>query len=1276
MTVRRRKVPDPGNRKVLVAAYKQARTFIRKSGKAKTATTKATAEAKARTNANAAANELLAKNRNTFIKGYSNLKTPTRLHMSPAKRQALKNKLSDFKQEIARGKAAEKAAEKATAAKATAEKKEAAAKAKEAANKKATEAKAAEEAANTTLQNVKNLNSSTAAFSLNAARQALSAYNIRHAKLIRFGRKKPEPAAVTSLRSKLKAANTTKSNAARAAALHELQTYAKGTNVETEQLKRLLSAYNRAGTKGQKNNNGVNEIRQKIKIAGVKELPPISAWLKTHTNRSGNSKDNVSAVMIKLLNAYKAAHPYEANIVAPKNVKDLRRRMKAVTNKKAKAARIEGISGANKIGKLNRLRIALGRNKELKNARNASNTAAAARRMAEIAQFKTNLNRTNYEVTPAIRTQIAQLKNKNLSKKLANFNRTQNQSRVHLMTLLEGTEPLSLKNRLDIRRRVKNDKLQNALKKFNKAAEIQKFKNLLANTTTKRVGPFNRHRIAQLGNNNLTAKLAAFNEAKAKKNTTLAALKTAAAAINFKNNADIARARSLLDAYNKAHKGRPGWSNNKKVQEIRSQLKKINNNAARQSNASRQRLMGLLTSKPLTPLSLKNRLDIRRRVKNDKLQTKLKEFNDEMKTSASPNQPPGKGIGARLRSVNLFGTRAKAEAVAAKKATENAAAKNNALAHIRGLTDLLEKNPNSSIFVRNAEKALRNYNESNTNNNEHANVTALRAKLKHITGQPHKRPARPVQPPPPTPTKGFLGRMGNRLRPKPVNANAAAANRVLINDMAKIRKVNETTLKNAKAAYEAYRLAHRYQLPFKNAQEYKNLGQRIRNYESTQVPPRKGFLAGMFTRQPQTFNNSKLRNALQKHLSGTQEIYNKAVIRAILAHTNIQLTPNQRNQLQRKLQTRAGRFAGALGRGALTAGGALAAGTMIVVPAILSGLAKGGRMTIAQLKQVIANPRATQEQKVAAAIAAGLFKRVGSYGEPIPYGYVLKSGNSTIGSFGLGYYRNNKAIESQIKYRTNKPSGVSVGVGPNRYGYGYRPNGYGNRYNNYYGYGPRRNNRGGPAAGPSAPAGGIVFAPKINVGAARIGAQTFGGTRVGGQQMGGSRVRTGNAGSTTLKTGNTGGVQVSNVGKVSNAGKANVGTRPTNTGLTVSAPTSNGSRQLAATPEQLIRGAGGAEAIEKGVQALNAANGNVARARAASKLPNNTFTNIYALGGPVAAKKAVALRRRSRASKKKKHVVHKAKKQYIKLTPYQFRRLTDHIKKNNLRKVLIKEITH
>ena len=121
---------------------------------------------------------------------------------------------------------------------------------------------------------------------------------------------------------------------------------------------------------------------------------------------------------------------------------------------------------------------------------------------------------------------------------------------------------------------------------------------------------------------------------------------------------------------------------------------------------------------------------------------------------------------------------------------------------------------------------------------------------------------------------------------------------------------------------------------------------------------------------------------------------------------------------------------------------------------------------------------------------------------------------------------------------------------------------------------------------------------------------------------------------------------------------------------------------MSATSEQLIRGAGGAEAVEQGIKALNAANGNVTKAKAASRLPNNTFTNIYAMGGPVAAKRLVESRRRRRtvggrrAPTKKKRVARKPKKQYIKLTPYQFRRLTDHIKKNNLRKVLIKEITH
>jgi hypothetical protein len=163
-------------------------------------------------------------------------------------------------------------------------------------------------------------------------------------------------------------------------------------------------------------------------------------------------------------------------------------------------------------------------------------------------------------------------------------------------------------------------------------------------------------------------------------------------------------------------------------------------------------------------------------------------------------------------------------------------------------------------------------------------------------------------------------------------------------------------------------------------------------------------------------------------------------------------------------------------------------------------------------------------------------------------------------------------------------------------------------------------------------------------------------------------------------------ISISNIGKVSNSGRvSNAGTGR----LAVSAPTTNGTRQLGATSEQLIRGAGGAEAVEQGIKALNAANGNVARAKAASKLPNNTFTNIYAMGGPVAAKRIVEQRRRRRSvggarvgtgargtPGKKKRVVRKPRKQYIKLTPYQFKRLTDHIKKNNLRKVLIKEITH
>ena len=150
-------------------------------------------------------------------------------------------------------------------------------------------------------------------------------------------------------------------------------------------------------------------------------------------------------------------------------------------------------------------------------------------------------------------------------------------------------------------------------------------------------------------------------------------------------------------------------------------------------------------------------------------------------------------------------------------------------------------------------------------------------------------------------------------------------------------------------------------------------------------------------------------------------------------------------------------------------------------------------------------------------------------------------------------------------------------------------------------------------------------------------------------------------GSQRTSTGNVGG---------SRATMSNSGPR-----ATMGGPVGGG--VVTTTPEQLIRTAGGSEAIEKGIEALRSANGNVNKARSVSKLPLKTFTNIYAMGGPVAAKKYVQSRRRRRTvTSKKKRVVRKPRKQYIKLTPYQFKRLTDHIKKNNLRKVLIKEITH
>ena len=420
---------------------------------------------------------------------------------------------------------------------------------------------------------------------------------------------------------------------------------------------------------------------------------------------------------------------------------------------------------------------------------------------------------------------------------------------------------------------------------------------------------------------------------------------------------------------------------------------------------------------------------------------------------------------------------------------------------------------------------------------------------------------------------------------------------------------------------------------------------------------------------PPSFNEAAARNALRNYLSETvKPKYNKALVNAILRLPKENLNNNTRKQLILSQQSRLRRAAGVLGRGAwagtkLTAKGVgtLTLGAVVAAPAILAGLGYAGYMTVSQLGSVMRNPKASQAQKDAArnaAIKAGVFKPRGANNVSIPIGYVRK-----LGSFGNGYYRNKNAAASQLSRLRYGPeykpsvSGVSAGTQTNT-----KPSGPSGPW--------------GPVGGSWGPGGGIVFKPQITVGAARIGAQTFGGTRVGGQQMGGSRLRGGNTGSTTLKTGNTGGAQVSNSGRVSNSGTTSNAGR-----LAVSAPTSGGNRQLSATSEQLIRGAGGAEAVEKGIEALRNANGNVTRAKAASRLPSSTFTNIYAMGGPVAAKRLVEQRRRRRgtgtrgAPGKKKRVARKPKK-YIKLTPYQFKRLTDHIKKNNLRRVLIKEITH
>jgi hypothetical protein len=378
------------------------------------------------------------------------------------------------------------------------------------------------------------------------------------------------------------------------------------------------------------------------------------------------------------------------------------------------------------------------------------------------------------------------------------------------------------------------------------------------------------------------------------------------------------------------------------------------------------------------------------------------------------------------------------------------------------------------------------------------------------------------------------------------------------------------------------------------------------------------------------------RNALNKYLAThVMSKYNKSVVNASLRLTSPKMYTNQ--------------------KGMGTLGGAAA-----TTETPSSGHGAAPVSTNGARGAASAAPASTNGARGAGGFFSSLFarKQAGSSCPPsfipfkkgmkIPFGYVLKT-NIVNGKPTTGYFLNTEREYGPAPKPTGKTTGVSVGVGPSRYG---------NRYGNRYGYG---NNYGNGRGGSSS---GIVFKPQITVGAARIGAQTFGGTRVGGQQMGGSRAATGNVGGTTVKTGNTGGARV-------NGGNGR--------GLAVSAPLPSGVRKLNTTSEQLIREAGGNEAIEKGINALRSANGNIAKAKAMTRLPNKTFTNIYAMGGPVAAKKLVEQRRRRRRhgpGARKKRVSHKPRKQYIRLTPYQFKRLTDHIKKNNLRKVLIKEITH
>ena len=812
------------------------------------------------------------------------------------------------------------------------------------------------------------------------------------------------------------------------------------------------------------------------------------------------------------LSKFRANRAAAAAEAAPKKAANKAAREKAAANKAAvELSRLMQLvvgNGSQPISRMNRFRIARHRNQGLKTALVEFNKRAAEKAAAAAA------------------AKAAANKNANASEK------------ERLLRILTNNQPLSYTNRARIMSRRKNANLQNALRKYNaskKAArELAGREKALAKATSE----LNKHLAGSVNNSlipirNYRNKLVS--------------------GLEFNNK----KAAELLEAYNKAHRGRPGLMHNANVRELRKQLANFKKNAATQkkstNNAAEQQRLKNLANRLLA------------------MENSNQEFLVEYKKL---------GMFGRRKFESVNKQRLNAKYTRIMKAAANKAAANKAV-----------------VSKAKANKAA-------------ANKAA---------------------------------------------ANKAAANRKFqINSaLTEILTHNQATIKS--------RVASNLNTGFKgwrkvaNKEKLKRLNEKLRPVPS--VP---------------AFNNAALRKAVQNHFSGVKPIYNKALLNAILAHPNMKLTNNQRAELTKVKPTGGGFFSGLFGRkpasGRVTTGSQTNTGG-----GFFSGLF---------------GPKAPslQAQKNSA-IKAGLFKPQGAYGESIPIGYLLKTG-----ALGLGYYRNNKAAQSQLNAAVRAAKGTQVtNAKPSGYGGPWGPGGGG--------YGGPHGSGGGGYGGPWGPGGGIVFAPKINVGAARIGAQTFGGTRVGGQQMGGSRLRGGNTGSTTLKTGNT---QVSNVGKLSNAGKVSNSGRVSNAGkvansgttsnagrLAVSAPTSSGNRQLAATSEQLIRSAGGAEAVEQGIKALNAANGNVNKAKATSRLPNKTFTNIYAMGGPVAAKRLVQIRRRRRtvggrrvgtgtrgAPGKKKRVAQKPRKQYIKLTPYQFRRLTDHIKKNNRRKVLRQEITH